>query len=246
MAQGRFLFVSDLHLDASSPRAIAQFRHFLQTRARDAEALYILGDLFETWIGDDDDEPARSEVCDALRALTGAGTTCHVMHGNRDFLLGSGFEQRTGCRMLPDPVLLETGGLRIVLSHGDLLCTGDAAYQQFRALVRSRNFQAGYLALPLATRRAAARAARSGSRQHIRQMREEIMDVEPEAVASLLRISGASLLIHGHTHRPGVHRLSVDDQPCTRIVLGDWYESGSYLGVNEAGHYELQPLGSPE
>lgn len=252
MAHGRYLFVSDLHLDPHAPHAIAQFMSFLQDEAARSDGLYILGDLFETWIGDDDDEPARREVCEALRSLVQGGVPCHAQHGNRDFLLGAGFAARTGCTLLPDPVVFETGCRRAVLSHGDLLCTGDARYQRFRSLVRAPGFQAGYLDLPLATRRAVARIARAGSRRHVRQMREEIMDVEADAVAAVLRVARADLLIHGHTHRPGVHRLEVDGRPCTRIVLGDWYEQGSCLALHADGTHVLCELprqaapGTPE
>lgn len=252
MAHGRYLFVSDLHLDPLAPPAIAQFVAFLREQAVRSDGLYILGDLFETWIGDDDDEPARREVCVALRELVRGGVPCHVQHGNRDFLLGERFAAFTGCMLLPDPVVLEAGSIRAVLSHGDLLCTGDVRYQRFRSLVRAPGFQAGYLGLPVSTRRAVARIARAGSRRHVRQMREEIMDVEDAAVSAMLRVAGADLLIHGHTHRPGVHRLTVEGRPCTRIVLGDWYEQGSCLTLHADGRHVLDGLprqaasGTPE
>jgi len=242
MAHGRYLFVSDLHLDPLAPQAIAQFTSFLRGPATRCDGLYILGDLFETWIGDDDDEPARRQVCEALRALVDSGVPCHVQRGNRDFLLGAGFAARTGCTLLPDPVLFEADSLRAVLSHGDVLCTGDVRYQHFRSLVRAPGFQAGYLALPLATRRAVARIARAGSRRHVRQLREEIMDVEADAVARMLQVAGADLLIHGHTHRPGVHAVQVAGRPCTRIVLGDWYDQGSCLTLHADGRHELAGL----
>jgi UDP-2,3-diacylglucosamine hydrolase len=225
MTGGRHLFVSDLHLDVTAPDAVAQFCRFLQSEARNCSGLYILGDLFETWIGDDDHEAARDAVCNALRELTRAGTSCFVLRGNRDFLLGNDFERRTGCVLLPDPALLQFGQVRAVISHGDLLCSADHAYQQFRALVRSSWFQAGFLRLPATTRRALASMARMRSREHTRQLRTEIMDVENAAVEAMLRCGESSLLIHGHTHRPGVHRLRVDGRPATRIVLGDWYDA---------------------
>ncbi len=145
MRSDRYLFVSDLHLDASAPEGIAQFIAFLDGEARDAAALYILGDLFEVWVGDDDPEPARNSVCEALRRYTDSGAPCFVLRGNRDFLLGAGFEQRTGCRLLPDPVLLERGSLRVFISHGDPLCTADHSYQEFRSMVRNPEWQARYL-----------------------------------------------------------------------------------------------------
>lgn len=239
MPHGRHLFVSDLHLDGSSPAAIALFLQFLRSDAAASDGLYILGDLFETWIGDDDDDPARAAVCAGLRDLTSAGTPCHVLRGNRDFLLGAGFAARTGCQLLPDPVLMEIHDRRVVLSHGDLLCTGDTRYQHFRALSRGDGFQRGYLALPLSTRRAVAAFARANSREHTRQLRNEIMDVMPQTVTQLLRVAGADLLIHGHTHRPDVHALEVDGIARTRIVLGDWYEQGSCLVLPAQGAPQL-------
>lgn len=242
MAHGRYLFVSDLHLDASAPEAIALFLRFLHTDAARSDGLYILGDLFESWIGDDDDEPSRNSVCHALRALADTGVPCFVQRGNRDFLLGPGFTARSGCALLPDPLLLVMGPRRIAVSHGDLLCTDDGAYQQFRTLVRTRIFQRGFLALPLATRRALAGHARARSREHTRQQRTQIMDVAPWAVAQLLRAADADLLIHGHTHRPGVHRFEVDGRPRLRAVLGDWYDTGSYLELDGSGACELRTL----
>ncbi|MEY2855388.1 MAG: UDP-2,3-diacylglucosamine diphosphatase [Pseudomonadota bacterium] len=236
------LFVSDLHLDAAAPDAIAQFMAFLEGEARQATALYILGDLFESWIGDDDDEPARSRVCEALRRFTRDGHPCFVMCGNRDFLLGTGFEARTGCRLLPDPVLLEWGAVRALVSHGDPLCTADHSYQEFRTLVRDVRWQHGYLSLPLATRRLLAAAARSGSRAHTTRTRPYIMDVAPAAVEAAFRVADTNLLIHGHTHRPDVHVLKLDGRERTRIVLGDWYDQGSVLRLRADGSHELHSL----
>ncbi len=242
MPHGRHLFVSDLHLDATAPDAVAQFHRFLQHEARNCDGLYILGDLFETWIGDDDDETARSAVCTALRELTCAGTPCWVMRGNRDFLLGVDFERRTGCTLLPDPTLLQVGDVRAVISHGDLLCTADHGYQQFRTLAHGERFQAVYLRLPLATRRALAQMARASSREHTRQLRSEIMDVDAAAVVAALRCGDSDLLIHGHTHRPGIHQQLLDGRRATRIVLGDWYDQGSCLVLNSDASYELRTL----
>jgi UDP-2,3-diacylglucosamine hydrolase len=244
MAHGRYLFVSDLHLDASHPAAIAQFLEFLETEAARSDGLYILGDLFESWVGDDDNEAARSRVCEALRALTRRGIACRIQHGNRDFLLGKGFSERTGCEVLPDPTLLETGGRRIVLSHGDTLCTDDVGYQRFRRLARSRGLQLAWLALPLRARRGLAAWGRRHSRAHVQRLPDAMMDVTPTAVAELLRAHDADILIHGHTHRPGEHRVSVDGRTRLRLVLGDWYEQGSMLVLNVDGTHERRPLAS--
>ena len=223
------LFVSDLHLDAASPPAVETFLRLLAGPAREAEALYLLGDLFESWIGDDDPDPVRSRVCDALQALAGHGVAVFAMHGNRDFLLGPGFEARSGCRLLPDPALTTLYGLRVLLSHGDLLCTGDTSYQELRSTVRGSDFQRRVGALTLAQRELLAAAARAGSKAHTSTVRAEIMDVDPGAVAALVRASGADVLLHGHTHRPGVHELEVDGRRVRRIVLDAWYERGSAL-----------------
>lgn len=242
MSPRRHLFVSDLHLDASAPEAVAAFRRFLREEARDSDALYILGDLFETWVGDDDDEPVRGAVCADLREFTRSGVPCFVLRGNRDFLLGRDFESHTGCTLLPDPVLLQTGAVRAVISHGDQLCSADRSYLKFRSLASARWFRASMLGLPLATRRALAGFARARSREHTRQLRTEIMDVAPEAAAGALRCGDSNLLIHGHTHRPGIHALEVDGRPATRIVLGDWYDQGSCLVLDADGSHQLIAL----
>ncbi|HEY7929175.1 MAG TPA: UDP-2,3-diacylglucosamine diphosphatase [Steroidobacteraceae bacterium] len=229
------LFVSDLHLDASEPAAGVQFRRFLSGAARSAEALYVLGDLFETWIGDDDDEPYRAGICAALAELTGAGVPCYVMHGNRDFLLGRGFEQRTGAFLVGDPLIVQLSGEPVLLTHGDALCTDDHAYQRLRALVRAPRWQRRFLALPLAVRRALAARARSRSRRHMASIGDDITDVDEEAVLAAMRACGVRSLVHGHTHRPAVHELRLDGERARRIVLGAWHESGSCLSWDERG-----------
>lgn len=223
------LFVSDLHLDASEPAAGTQFTRFLASTARGAEALYILGDLFESWIGDDDDDPYRAGICAALAELTGAGVPCYVMHGNRDFLLGRGFEERTGAFLVGDPLIVELYGEPVLLTHGDALCTADHAYQRLRALVRAPRWQQRFLRLPLAVRRALAARARSGSRRHLQRTTYEIMDVEPAAVLAAMRACQVRSLVHGHTHRPAVHALTLDGGAARRIVLGAWHDAGSCL-----------------
>ncbi len=242
MARGRTLFISDLHLDAAEPATLAQFRAFLRDEAAACDALYILGDLFETWIGDDDDEPARAGARDALRALTAGGVPCFIQHGNRDFLLGAGFMAASGCTLLPDPTVLAIGGRRFVLSHGDVLCTADRGYQRFRGLVRNAAFQKCWGMLSLRLRRRLAALARRRSHAYTQRAPESIMDVTPAAVAALLRTTGAEVLVHGHTHRPRMHRLEVDGSERTRIVLGDWPLRGKVLVVDAAGQYSLQSL----
>lgn len=235
------LFVSDLHLDACAPQAVAQFLQFLEQRARHAEALYILGDLFESWVGDEDDEPCRERVCTGLAQLRSWGVPCYVMHGNRDFLLGRGFEARSGARLLADPVIADLYGEPVLLTHADALCTADHAYQRLRGVVRARHWQRRFLRLPLQTRRALAGQARSGSRRHTERTGYDIMDVDPAAVIAAMRACGVRTLLHGHTHRPAIHELVLDGQPARRIVLGPWHEQGSCLAWDATG-FRLEQL----
>jgi len=235
------LFVSDVHLDAGSPEAVEQFLDFLRTHATGAEALYILGDLFETWVGDDETEVEKTAVRQGLRALTDSGVACFLLHGNRDFLLGRGFCDNTGCRLLPDPVIAEFDGERVLLTHGDGLCTDDHSYQELRSIVRTAPWQRRFLALPLADREMLANQARAGSRQHTARTIPKIMDVNPEAVAKAYRVTGVRRMIHGHTHRPAIHDTTVEGAQAQRIVLGAWYEQGSYL-IYENERYELREL----
>jgi UDP-2,3-diacylglucosamine hydrolase len=242
------LFISDLHLDASRPAVTAQFLEFLEREARAASALYILGDFFETWIGDDAGQSDHAATLAGLRALTRAGVPCHVMHGNRDFLLGEGFCALTGAELLPDPVLITLYGRTALVMHGDALCTDDHSYQRLRATVREPSWQHRFLRLSKAQRRTLANAARDGSRAHTAAMEPTITDVNAESVAAVLRAAGTDILLHGHTHRPAIHALSVDGRDCRRIVLGDWYTQGSVLRWDERG-YELASLprsGGPE
>jgi UDP-2,3-diacylglucosamine hydrolase len=235
------LFVSDVHLGEDSAPAIEQFLEFLSARAARAEALYILGDLFESWVGDDDRSEAARRVCPALKGLTAGGVPCFVLHGNRDFLLGSGFCERSGCRLLADPVVAELDGERVLLTHGDALCTDDHAYQELRSMVRRADWQRRFLALPLAHREALAGEVRAGSQRHTARTVPTIMDVNAHTVATAMRAAAVRRMIHGHTHRPDVHDFSFDGAAAQRIVLGAWYEQGSYLSY-EGGNYQLRAL----
>ncbi|HSZ08295.1 MAG TPA: UDP-2,3-diacylglucosamine diphosphatase [Steroidobacteraceae bacterium] len=235
------LFISDLHIDASRPRIIEQFLGFLQGEARSAEALYILGDLFESWIGDDAPDPAQSAAIAGLRALTSSGVPCFVMHGNRDFLLSSRFCEMSGAELLPDPLIVTLYGEAVLVMHGDALCTDDRAYQRLRATVRDADWQRQFLDLPVEARRALAGAARAGSQAHTAAMEYAITDVNADSVAMALRAAATSTLLHGHTHRPAIHALQVDGRPRTRIVLGDWYDQGSVLRWDHDGP-QLQSL----
>jgi len=235
------LFVSDVHLDTGAPEAIEQFLNFLEVHARPAEALYILGDLFESWIGDDDADPAKARVAAALRGLTATGVATFIMHGNRDFLLGSDFCQRTGCVLLVDPTLVELDGERVLLTHGDALCTDDRAYQSLRSSVRTPAWQQRFLGLPLPTREHLAQQARADSQVHTARVVREIMDVNASAVEKSFRALAVRRIIHGHTHRPAIHDTLIDGESAQRIVLGAWYEQGSYLWY-ERGGFELREL----
>jgi UDP-2,3-diacylglucosamine hydrolase len=236
------LFISDLHLSAERPAITALFLGFLRGRARSAEALYILGDLFEYWIGDElAGQPELRPLIEALRDLTGAGVPVFVMHGNRDFLLAAGFEQATGARLLPDPSLIQLYGEPVLLMHGDTLCTDDVDYLKFRAMVRNPQWVQMFLAKPVPERIALVREYREVSKTATAAKKPEIMDVNPQAVETVFREHRVRHLIHGHTHRPAQHRLSVDGTAVRRTVLGDWYEQGSVL-VCEPGGCVLESL----
>lgn len=234
------LFISDLHLSGARPDITAQFLQFLGSEARAAERLYILGDLFEFWVGDDEPDADARRIKDGLRALTDAGIPCLLMHGNRDFLLGRAFCAETGCELLDDPTVIDLYGRRVLLTHGDLLCTDDHAYQRLRRVVRNPVVQWLFARLPLTRRQKIAARIRAGSQAHTYQAAANIMDVNPNAVAAAFKKAGVDVMIHGHTHRPAVHALDTG-RPATRIVLGDWYEQGSVLRWNPTG-YELSSL----
>lgn len=223
--------ISDLHLSAQRPAVTQAFLHWLETEVVQAEALYILGDFFEVWVGDDvlDDAQYGAEfqpVVDALRKLSDGGVKLCFMHGNRDFLIGEQFAKVCGLQLLADPTPIRSGGKRLLLSHGDHLCTDDLAYQQFRVQVRSTAWQQAFLAQPLVARIAFAEQARSQSAQNKAMQPIDIMDVNQSAVEQLLRdYEYPEILLHGHTHRPNVHALEIDGHACQRWVLGDWHDT---------------------
>ncbi len=224
------LFISDLHLDGSRPEITGLFLKFLREEAAHASSLYILGDFFEAWIGDDDDDPHHVPVMEGLHELTSSGVPVALMHGNRDFLMGERFLQRTGATLLPDPTVVDLYGTPTLLMHGDSLCTDDKEYQMVRRMLRDPAWQKEYLAKSIAERRAIAAEARARSKQHTAAQAEYIMDVNALQVEAAMHRHGVTRLIHGHTHRPAVHRfISADGKAMERIVLGDWYEQSSVL-----------------
>jgi UDP-2,3-diacylglucosamine hydrolase len=234
------LFISDLHLDPSRPAVTRAFFDLLRNQASQADALYILGDFFEAWVGDDDDAPMINEVSVALKTLTDSGTACYLMHGNRDFLIGEAFCQRSGCQLINDPSVVELYGKPVLLMHGDSLCTRDEQYMAFRAQARSPEWQQQILSLPLEQRRALAQQLRESSAEANSNKAEDIMDVTPAEVENAMQQAGVALMIHGHTHRPAVHALQLGEQAATRVVLGDWHHSGWLLRYSPQGEYRLE------
>ena len=226
------LLISDLHLTEERPEANERFITLLEEKGRAAGALYILGDFFEYWIGDDDlAEPFNAVIAGLLKDLTRRGVAVNLMHGNRDFLIGEGFCAATGAALLQDPTVVDIAGVKTLLMHGDTLCTDDLDYQAWRRKARDPAFQAAFLAKPLGERRQQVHQMREQSRQVVQEKTAEIMDVNDEAVRRALRDHGVRRLIHGHTHRPGRHAIEVDGKRCERWVLPDWYGRGGYLKV---------------
>lgn len=225
------LFIADLHLCAEEPAITAGFLRFLAGEARQADALYILGDLFEVWIGDDDPNPLHAQIAAAIRTLVESGVPCYFIHGNRDFLLGKRFARESGMQLLPEEKVLNLYGKRVLIMHGDTLCTDDVGYQAFRAKVHQPWLQTLFLALPLFIRKRIAAKMRAGSQSANRVKDMAIMDVNPQAVAETLERHRVQHLIHGHTHRPAVHGLKANGEPAFRYVLGAWHTQGSMIKV---------------
>lgn len=225
------LFIADLHLQTEEPAITAGFLRFLAGTAREADALYILGDLFEAWIGDDDPNPLHRQIAAALKALADSGIPVYFIHGNRDFLLGQRFARESGMTLLPEEKVLELYGKRLLIMHGDTLCTDDAGYQAFRAKVHQPWLQTLFLALPLFIRMRIAAKMRAGSKSANRTKSLAIMDVNPQAVVKVMEKHQVQHLIHGHTHRPDIHALTANGEPAYRYVLGAWHSEGSMVKV---------------
>lgn len=236
------LFIADLHLDDARPDITTLFERFLASdEARAANAFYILGDLVEAWIGDDDDAELPARIATATRGLRDAGVPVYFMVGNRDFLLGEAFAERAGMTLLEDGTVHEIEGVPTLLMHGDVLCTDDVEYQAVRAQVRTDAWKAQILSMPLEARRAFAAKARSDSKSRTGRIDETIMDVNQGAVETAMRDAGVPRLVHGHTHRPAIHAFDLDGAEAQRIVLGDWYDHGSVLSI-DGGNVNLRGL----
>lgn len=239
--QIKALFISDIHLRPEQPVVVEAFFDFLKQRASAAESLYILGDLFEAWWGDDNPDPLPRRVIAELKNLTDSGTALYFIHGNRDFAVARRFSEETGCTLLSETHPLELDGKRILLMHGDTLCTDDLNYQKYRRLVRSPLILSLLRRLPKKTRRNIAEKSRTRSQQSNLNKAEYIMDVNTETVTQHFIQHGADIIIHGHTHRPGRHRYNISEKNCERIVLGDWTEEvGWYAVIGEEADIALK------
>jgi len=236
------LFISDLHLAPERADTVRLFLSFLQGRARGAAGLFILGDLFDAWIGDDDDAPTHRCVIDALRALTESGTACALMHGNRDFLIGQRFARAAGCSLLRDPTRIELDGEPLLLMHGDLLCTDDLSYQRFRRKVRNPLVQRLFLFKSLQERQRIAADYRNRSATAMSAKSAEIMDANPDAVCRRMLRARVHRLIHGHTHRPADHQLLLNGRAATRHVLADWRGDFGEVLVHDCGHWYRETI----
>ncbi|MCB1757463.1 MAG: UDP-2,3-diacylglucosamine diphosphatase [Gammaproteobacteria bacterium] len=235
------LFISDLHLHAGAPAVSEQARRLLDEFAPRFQNLFILGDFVEYWLGDDAADGSLSDVFDALKNLSASGTRIFLMHGNRDFLLGEGFADSIGATLVSDDqYLIDDEGLRILLLHGDTLCTDDTAYQALRVMLRDPEWQADFLSKSIGERLAAANQLRETSREKTLEKSAAIMDVNQQSVEAALRDSGTHLMIHGHTHRPQTHRFELDGKTASRVVLGDWNANGAFIATLENAEITLQ------
>lgn len=234
------LFISDLHLCSERPEISDLFLGFL-TENTSIDALYILGDLFEVWIGDDAIDTQQQRLLNALKTFSDNGTPLYLMHGNRDFLIGEQFEKITGCKLLADPTVIDLYGTPTLLMHGDTLCTDDTDYMEFRAMVRNPQWQQQFLAMDIEQRKHIASKYRSESKIQTAQKKPDITDANQQAIESYMTENQVNHLIHGHTHRPAIHKFQLNNKDAQRTVLGDWYEHGSVLVVDENG-YDLKTL----
>lgn len=237
------LFISDLHLDPSRPAVTRAFLDLLSAEALTADALYILGDFFEVWIGDDDDAELNQTIIAALKTLTSNNTPVYIMHGNRDFLMGGQFCQQTGCQLIPDPTVINLYGRNVLLMHGDTLCTDDTRYMEFRQQCRSKAWQNELLSHSIEQRRKLAKQMRADSKAANSNKAEDIMDVNQDEVQRMFTQHGVDLMIHGHTHRPAIHQQK--DNNAKRVVLGDWHNTGWIIRYPASGDFKLDEFPIP-
>jgi len=233
------LFIADLHLSDQRPEITELFIHFLNNKARQCRALYILGDLFEAWLGDDCILPSYQPIIQSLKDLSDNNIPIYFIHGNRDFLIGEEFCNLTGCTLLNESTVINIDNKQYLVMHGDTLCTDDVKYQEFRKMVRSPEWQQQLLAKTPAERIALAKQFRDMSKTETAEKASDIMDVNQAEVESVMQNAKIDILIHGHTHRPKIHNFNLSGQPAKRIVLGDWYEQGSVLSLDN-GEFDLQ------
>lgn len=229
------LFISDLHMEAERPEIANQFLRFMETEALAADSLYILGDLFESWVGDDDPNEHYAWIKQGLKKLTRKDVPVFFMHGNRDFMIGADFATETGVQILADPTCIDCHGQRVLLSHGDAYCTDDAEYQAVRTMTRDHQWQTMMRSKSLEERLAFAAQARAASLAHGDTLDDAISDVNAESIEQAFVAANVSMMLHGHTHRPAIHDLVVAGQPAQRIVLGDWFEQGSVVRWDDDG-----------
>lgn len=229
------LFISDLHLHESRPQTTRAFFHFLHTHAINAEALYILGDFFDAWIGDDDESELAQDISNGLKKLNEQGVAIYFMHGNRDFLVGNTYATKAGMSLIDDGTVINLYGTPTLLMHGDSLCTDDVEYQKFRLMVRNPQWQQQILAQPLPVRHALAAQMREKSQSMNSLKAEDILDVTPDEVITQMKAADVTRMIHGHTHRPARHPMVIDGKPAERIVLGDWHDSGWCVKADQSG-----------
>ncbi|VAW58702.1 UDP-2,3-diacylglucosamine diphosphatase [hydrothermal vent metagenome] len=240
----KHLFISDLHLAPERPDIIQLFIQFLNNQAAQAQSLYILGDLVEYWLGDDDKADGLNAAFDTMKELAEKGLKIYVMHGNRDFLMGEQFAQRCGCELIHEPYIANLNNTPILLLHGDILCTDDLRYQELRKMLRNPAWQTEFLSKPIEEREQMAQALRKQSKEETQLKNTDIMDVNARAVENAFIDNKVTLMIHGHTHRPDIHKLKINNKAATRIVLGDWYSQGSVLELNSADDYKLHRFNS--
>lgn len=238
-------FISDLHLSAQRPEIIQLFLHFLRHHATQAESLYILGDLFDSWIGDDHENKAYTEIETAIFELVETGTHVFIMHGNRDFLIDKQFEEKTLARLILDPTIVILNRKKVLLMHGDTLCLDDVEYLEFRKMVRDHDWKKGFLSMSIIQREALANSYRQTSKEKTQLKEPEIMDVAQRAVKQVMKKSRSEVLIHGHTHRPNTHHFTVKGKTHSRIVLADWYQQGSVL-IHQNGEFHTETITLPK